>query len=86
VKSGTDAGKTCAKNGPFSLTFCQMVTLMLPHRSRFAGLLLVVILFPPWCELRYRMRDTQGAAELYRAAIRQDACLVSASLGLGTVL
>jgi Tfp pilus assembly protein PilF len=37
-------------------------------------------------ELRYRMRDTQGAAELYRAAIRQDACLVSASLGLGTVL
>jgi Tfp pilus assembly protein PilF len=37
-------------------------------------------------ELRYRMRDTQGAAELYRAAIRQDACLVSASLKLGTVL
>jgi cytochrome c-type biogenesis protein CcmH/NrfG len=37
-------------------------------------------------ELRYRMRDTQGAAELYRAAIRQDACLVSASFGLGTVL
>ena len=32
------------------------------------------------------MRDTQSAAELYRAAIRQDACLVSASLGLGTVL
>jgi Tfp pilus assembly protein PilF len=37
-------------------------------------------------ELRYRMRDTQGAADLYRAALRQDACLVSASLGLGTVL
>ena len=37
-------------------------------------------------ELRYLMRDTQGAAELYRAALRQDACLVSASLGLGTVL
>jgi S1-C subfamily serine protease/Flp pilus assembly protein TadD len=37
-------------------------------------------------ELKYRMRDTQGAAELYRAAIRQDACLMSASLGLGTVL
>jgi cytochrome c-type biogenesis protein CcmH/NrfG len=37
-------------------------------------------------ELRYRMRDTQGAAELYRAAIRQDACLVSASFGLETVL
>ena len=37
-------------------------------------------------ELRYRMRDTQGAAELYRAAIQQDACLVSASFGLGTVL
>ncbi|TKS64343.1 MAG: exported hypothetical protein [Nitrospira sp.] len=37
-------------------------------------------------ELRYRMRDTQGAAELYRAALRQDACLVSASLGLDTVL
>ena len=37
-------------------------------------------------ELRYHMHDTQGAAELYRAAIRQDACLVSASFGLGTVL
>lgn len=37
-------------------------------------------------ELRYRMRDIQGAAELYRSAIRQDACLISASLGLGTVL
>ena len=37
-------------------------------------------------ELRSHLRDTQGAAELYRAAIRQDACLVSASLGLGTVL
>src|SRR4029078_2538776 len=37
-------------------------------------------------ELRYRMRDTQGAAELYRSATRQDACLVSASLGLGMVL
>jgi hypothetical protein len=37
-------------------------------------------------ELRQRMRDTQGAADLFRAAIRQDACLVSASLELGTVL
>jgi hypothetical protein len=37
-------------------------------------------------ELRYRMQDPQGAAELYRAALRQDACLVSASLGLSTVL
>ncbi|HSL06055.1 MAG TPA: trypsin-like peptidase domain-containing protein [Nitrospiraceae bacterium] len=37
-------------------------------------------------ELRSLLRDPQGAAELYRAAIRQDACLVSASLGLGTVL
>jgi Tfp pilus assembly protein PilF len=37
-------------------------------------------------ELRYFMRDTQGAVELYRAALRQDPCLVSASLGLGTVL
>jgi Tfp pilus assembly protein PilF len=37
-------------------------------------------------ELRYLMRDSQGAAELYRSAIRQDACLVSASLGLSTVL
>ena len=32
---------------PFSLTFCQIVALMLPHRSWFAGLLLVAILFPP---------------------------------------
>jgi hypothetical protein len=47
VKSGTDAGKNCAKNGPFSLTFCQIVALMLPHRSQFEGLLLVAILFPP---------------------------------------
>jgi cytochrome c-type biogenesis protein CcmH/NrfG len=37
-------------------------------------------------ELRYRMRDAQGAAELFRSAIRQDACLMSASIGLGTVL
>ena len=37
-------------------------------------------------ELRSRLRDPQGAAELYRAAIRQDACLVSASFGLSTVL
>jgi Tfp pilus assembly protein PilF len=37
-------------------------------------------------ELKYRMRDPQGAAEWYRAAIRQDACLMSASLGLGMVL
>lgn len=32
---------------PFSLLFCQMVALMLPHRSWLAGLLLVAILFPP---------------------------------------
>ena len=37
-------------------------------------------------ELKSRLRDPQGAAELYRAALRQDACLMSASLGLGTVL
>jgi Tfp pilus assembly protein PilF len=37
-------------------------------------------------DLRSHLRDTQGAANLYRAAIRQDACLVSASLGLGAVL
>lgn len=37
-------------------------------------------------ELRSRMQDTQGAVDLYRAAIRQDACLVSASFGLSTVL
>jgi cytochrome c-type biogenesis protein CcmH/NrfG len=37
-------------------------------------------------ELKYHMRDAQGAVELYRAAVRQDACLVSAALGLGTVL
>jgi hypothetical protein len=29
--------KVVAKNGPFSLTFCQIVTLMLPHRSVVAG-------------------------------------------------
>ena len=37
-------------------------------------------------ELRSGMRDNQGAAELYRAAVRQDPCLVSAVLGLSTVL
>jgi S1-C subfamily serine protease/Tfp pilus assembly protein PilF len=37
-------------------------------------------------ELRYRMRDSQGAAELYRAAIQQDACFMNASLGLGRAL
>lgn len=37
-------------------------------------------------ELRSRLRDPQGAAELYRAAIGQDACLVSASFGLSTIL
>ena len=37
-------------------------------------------------ELWHHMHDIQGSAELYRAAIRQDACLVSAALGLGTVL
>jgi len=37
-------------------------------------------------ELWYLMRNMEGAAELYRAAVRQDACLVSASLGLSTVL
>ena len=44
------------------------------------------VLLKNMAELRSRMRDTQGAAELYRAAIQQDACLMSASLGLGTVL
>jgi hypothetical protein len=39
-----------AKNGPFSLTFCQIVALMLRHRSVLAGLLLVAILFPPLLE------------------------------------
>jgi hypothetical protein len=33
--------------GPFSLIFCQIVALMLPHRSVFAGCLLVAILVPP---------------------------------------
>jgi hypothetical protein len=40
--------KVVEKNGPFALSFYQVVALMLPHRSRFAGLLLVAILFPPW--------------------------------------
>jgi tetratricopeptide (TPR) repeat protein len=37
-------------------------------------------------ELRSHMQDLQGAVELYQAAIKQDPCLVSASLGLGEVL
>jgi hypothetical protein len=37
------AGEVVEKNGPFSLLFCQIVALMLPHRNVFAGLLLVVL-------------------------------------------
>ena len=37
-------------------------------------------------DVRSHLQDTQGAVELYRAAIRYDTCLVSASLGLSTVL
>jgi hypothetical protein len=29
--------KVVAKNGPFSLAFCQIVALMLPHRSVVAS-------------------------------------------------
>jgi hypothetical protein len=29
----TGREKVIAKNGPFSLTFCQIVALMFPHRS-----------------------------------------------------
>jgi hypothetical protein len=42
--------KVVAKNGPFSLTFCQIVALMFPHRSVVAGCLdelLLAISFPP---------------------------------------
>ena len=45
--------KVVAKNGPFSLTFCQIVALMLPHRSVFAGLLLVAIFLPPLLKWRW---------------------------------
>jgi len=37
-------------------------------------------------ELRSRMQDMPGATDLYRAAVRHNACLLSASLGLGAVL
>jgi len=37
-------------------------------------------------DLRSHLQDTQGAVDLYRAAIRHDACFVSASLGLSGVL
>ena len=40
-------GKGCREERAFSLTFCQIVALVLPHRSVFAGLLLVAILFLP---------------------------------------
>jgi hypothetical protein len=42
--------KVVAKNGLFSLTFCQIVALMLPHHSVVAGRLdelLVAMVFPP---------------------------------------
>jgi hypothetical protein len=40
--------KFLEKNGPFPLLFCQIVALMLPHRSIFTGLMLVANLFPPF--------------------------------------
>jgi hypothetical protein len=43
--------KLVAKNGPFSLTFCQIVALILPQRSVLVGLL-VAILFPPLFEMK----------------------------------
>ena len=48
MRHGEQGLKVVEKNGPFSLTICQMVALMLPHRSVFAGCLLVAILVPPW--------------------------------------
>ena len=42
------AEKVVAKNGPFSVTFFQIVALILPHHSAFAPCLLVGILFPPF--------------------------------------
>ncbi|MDR4469870.1 MAG: hypothetical protein MRJ68_16495 [Nitrospira sp.] len=42
--------KVVAKNGPFSLVFCQIVALMFPHRSVVAGRLdwwLVAVVCPP---------------------------------------
>jgi hypothetical protein len=42
--------KVVAKNGPFSLMFCQIVALMFPHRSVVAGRLdelLVTMVLPP---------------------------------------
>ena len=41
------AENVATKKGPFSLSFCQIVALMFPHRSVFVGLLLPAILFPP---------------------------------------
>lgn len=41
------AGESRREEGPFSLWFCQIVALMFPHRSVFAGLLLVTMMFPP---------------------------------------
>lgn len=42
--------KGCWKNGPFSLTLCQIMALMFPHRSVVAGRLdelWVALFFPP---------------------------------------
>jgi hypothetical protein len=42
--------KVVEENGPFSLTFCQIVFLRLPHRSVVAGRferVLVAVVFPP---------------------------------------
>jgi len=48
ARSLNSTGKCLEKSGPFSLTFCQIVALMFPHRSVVAGRLdewLVAICF-----------------------------------------
>jgi hypothetical protein len=49
-----------AKNGPFSLTFCQIVALMVPHRIMVAGRLddvLVTMVFPSCVPSKYVPRE-----------------------------
>jgi hypothetical protein len=66
--------KVVAKNGPFSLTFCQIVALMLLHRSVFAGCLLVAILFPPFVEMKVALSMEEESQRTFQGGnVRQNA-------------
>src|SRR5262249_17648537 len=65
--------KVVAKNDPFSLTFCQIVALMLPHRSVWVGfLLLVAILFPPLFEMKLALSGEEESQCTFQGGDRTE--------------